>query len=182
VVTARTHSVEETRALAEDLGRALLQPGDLIVLAGELGSGKTVFAQGVARGLGVTERVVSPTFTIVREYEGRVPFAHVDVYRIDRLQELHDLGFDELLDDRVTLVEWGDAAGPLLPSERLEVRLVSAGDEEREISVSVHGESWQIRSRRLDEVLAAFVPGGHPRAPASPGGHPRAPGSPGQEN
>jgi tRNA threonylcarbamoyladenosine biosynthesis protein TsaE len=169
VMTARTHSVEETRALAEDLGRTLLQPGDLVVLAGELGSGKTVFAQGVARGLGVTEPVVSPTFTIVREYQGRVPFAHVDVYRIDRIQELHDLGFDELLDDRVTLVEWGDAAGPLLPAERLEVRLVPAGDEERDISVSAHGESWHVRSRRLDQVLAPFVPGGHHRTPGVPG-------------
>ena len=168
VMTARSLSVEETRALAEGLGRALLEPGDLVVLAGELGSGKTVFAQGVARGLGVTDPVVSPTFTIVREYEGRVPFAHVDVYRIDRLQELHDLGFDELLDDRVTLVEWGDAAGPLLPAERLEVRLVPAGEQERDITVSAHGESWQVRSRRLDEVMAAFVP--HPRIPEVPGG------------
>ena len=180
VMTARTRSVEETRALAEGLGRALLQPGDLVVLAGELGSGKTVFAQGVARGLGVTEPVVSPTFTIVREYQGRVPFAHVDVYRIDRLQELHDLGFDELLDDRVTLVEWGDAAGPLLPAERLEVLLVPAGDEERDISVSAHGESWQIRRRRLDEVLAAFVPGEHPRTAGVPGGQARTPDLPGE--
>ena len=180
MVTARTHSVEETRALAEDLGRALLRPGDLVVLAGELGSGKTVFAQGVARGLGVTEPVVSPTFTIVREYEGRVPIAHVDIYRIDRLQELHDLGFDELLDDRVTLVEWGDAAGPLLPNEWLEVRLVPAGEDEREIRVSAHGESWQVRSRRLGEVLAAFDPAAHPRTPGDPGGHPRT--EPGQEN
>jgi tRNA threonylcarbamoyladenosine biosynthesis protein TsaE len=182
VATARTHSVEETRALAEDLGRILLRPGDLVVLAGELGAGKTVFAQGVARGLGVTERVVSPSFTIVREYEGRVPFAHIDVYRIDRLQELHDLGFDELLDDRVTLVEWGDAAGPLLPADRLEVRLVPAGDEEREISVSAYGESWQIRSRRLDEVLAPFVAGGHRRAPGIPSHTPGASPEPGQEN
>jgi tRNA threonylcarbamoyladenosine biosynthesis protein TsaE len=185
VVTARTHSVEETRALAEDLGRTLLRPGDLVVLAGELGSGKTVFAQGVARGLGVTEPVVSPTFTIVREYEGRVPFAHVDIYRIDRLQELHDLGFDELLDDRVTLVEWGDAAGPLLPNEWLEVHLVPAGEDEREIRLSPHGESWQNRSRRLGEVLAAFVPGEHLRTPGDPGGHPRTPaptGEPGEEN
>jgi tRNA threonylcarbamoyladenosine biosynthesis protein TsaE len=157
-VKALTRSVDETRALAEGIGRTLLRPGDLVVLSGELGSGKTAFAQGVARGLGVTEPVVSPSFTIVREYEGRFPVAHVDVYRIDRLQELHDLGFDELLDDRVTLVEWGDAAGPLLPADRLEVRLTSAGETEREIRLSAHGESWQARSRRLDEVLAPFSP------------------------
>ena len=157
---ALTHSVDETRALAEDIGRALLRPGDLVVLSGELGSGKTAFAQGVARGLGVTEPVVSPSFTIVREYEGRVPIAHVDVFRLDRLQELHDLGFDELLDDRVTLVEWGDAASPLLPADRLEVRITPAGEGEREIQLSTHGESWQARSRRLGEVLAPFSPPG----------------------
>ena len=156
---AITRSVEETRALAETLGQEL-RPGDLVVLAGELGAGKTAFAQGVARGLGVTEPVVSPTFMIVRQYEGRVPLAHVDVYRLDRLQELHDLGFDELLDDRVTLVEWGDAAGPLLPPDRLEVRLEMAGEDEREIEVRPVGETWQARARRLNEVFEAFAPHG----------------------
>lgn len=152
----RTRSVEETRALAERLGQMVLRPGDVVVLAGELGSGKTAFAQGIARGLGVTEPVVSPTFTIVREYHGRVPIAHVDVYRLERLQELHDVGFDELLDDRVTLVEWGDAATPVLPPERLEVRLEVAGEEERAIRVSTHGESWRARLGGLGEALAAF--------------------------
>lgn len=152
---ALTRSVEETRALAENLGE-VLRPGDFVVLSGALGAGKTAFAQGVARGLGITEPVVSPTFTIVRQYEGRIPLAHVDVYRLDRLQELHDLGFDELLDDRVTIVEWGDAAGPLLPAERLEVRMEQTGDEERTIEVLPHGESWHGRVRRLGEVFAAF--------------------------
>jgi len=156
-VRALTRSVEETRALAETLGE-VLRPGDLVVLSGALGAGKTAFAQGVARGLGVTEPVVSPTFTIVRQYEGRVPLAHVDVYRLERLQELHDLGFDELLDDRVTIVEWGDAAGPLLPAERLEVRMEETGEDERAIEVLPHGESWQGRARRLGEVFAAFDP------------------------
>jgi len=153
-----TRSVEETRALGQRLGETLLRPGDLVVLSGPLGSGKTAFAQGVARGLGVTGPVVSPTFTIVREYEGRVPLAHVDVYRLDRLQELHDLGFDELLDDRVTLVEWGDAAGPVLPADRLEVRLEMPADEEdeRDIRIAAHGESWQARARHLGELLVPF--------------------------
>jgi tRNA threonylcarbamoyladenosine biosynthesis protein TsaE len=152
-----TRSVDETRALGERLGEALLRPGDLVVLAGPLGSGKTAFAQGVARGLGVTEPVVSPTFTIVREYHGRVPLAHVDIYRLERLQELHDLGFDEMLDDTVTLVEWGDAAGPVLPADRLEVHLEMPGaEEERQVRISPHGESWRGRARRLEEVLVPF--------------------------
>ena len=152
-----SRSVDETRQVGATLAEALLRPGDVVVLAGPLGSGKTAFAQGVARGLGVTDPVVSPTFTIIREYDGRVPLAHVDLYRLERLQEIHDLGFDEILDDRVTLVEWGDAAGPLLPSDRLEVRMEMPGDEhEREIRLTTHGESWQGRSRRLGELLAPF--------------------------
>ena len=156
-VRVLTRSVEETRQVGARLGEALLRPGDLVVLAGALGAGKTAFAQGVARGLGVTDPVVSPTFTIVREYHGRVPLSHVDLYRLERLQELHDLGFDEMLDDRVTLVEWGDAAGPALPADRLEVSLEMPGDEqEREIRVSTHGESWQARALRLEELLTPF--------------------------
>jgi tRNA threonylcarbamoyladenosine biosynthesis protein TsaE len=108
----------------------------------------------VARGLDVPEPVVSPTFMIMREYEGRHPLAHIDVYRLDRFQELHDLGFDEMLEDRVTLVEWGDVAEPLLPADRLEVRLVATGDEEREITVAGHGETWAARSRGLAEIFA----------------------------
>jgi tRNA threonylcarbamoyladenosine biosynthesis protein TsaE len=159
-VRAVTRSVDETRALGEGLGRSLLRAGDVVVLAGDLGTGKTAFAQGVAKGLGVTEPVVSPTFTIVREYEGRLPLTHVDVYRLDRLQELHDLGFDELLDEGVTLVEWGDVATQLLPPERLEVSLSLAGAEagDREISLSPVGESWIARSRRLAEVIAPYDP------------------------
>lgn len=149
-----SRSVEETRALAENLGRAVLRPGDLVVLAGELGSGKTAFAQGVARGLDIDGPVVSPTFMIVREYEGRLPLTHVDVYRLDRFQELHDLGFDEFLDDGVTLVEWGDVAEPLMPPDRLEIRLVTTGDDEREITASGHGETWMARRRRLAEIFA----------------------------
>jgi tRNA threonylcarbamoyladenosine biosynthesis protein TsaE len=155
---ALTRSVDETRALGEGVARTL-RAGDVVVLAGDLGTGKTAFAQGVARGLGVTEPVVSPTFTIVREYQGRLPLAHVDVYRLDRIQELHDLGFDELLDERVTLVEWGDVAAPVLPPERLEVRLeLSQAGDDREIRLSPLGESWQARARRLAAVVAPFDP------------------------
>jgi len=151
----RTRSAAETRALAEDLAE-LLGPGDLVVLAGDLGSGKTVFAQGLAAGLGVRERVVSPTFTIVCEYSGRLPLAHVDVYRLRHLQELHDLGFDELVDDgRVTVVEWGDLVEPVLPDERLVVRLEPGDDdEERHVTVTAHGGGWRSRADRLCSLVA----------------------------
>ncbi|HEY6416600.1 MAG TPA: tRNA (adenosine(37)-N6)-threonylcarbamoyltransferase complex ATPase subunit type 1 TsaE, partial [Acidimicrobiales bacterium] len=104
--TARvvTRSEDETLALAGAVGE-LLRPGDVVSVAGDLGAGKTVFARGVAGTLGVSEAVVSPSFTIVREYAGRVPLVHVDVYRIDTIQELHDLGFEEVVrDDAITLV------------------------------------------------------------------------------
>jgi len=145
-----TRSTDETLALAESVGE-LLRPGDVVSLAGGLGTGKTVFARGVARALGVDAPIVSPTFTIVREYEGRVPVVHVDVYRIDTFQELHDLGFEEVVrDDAVTLVEWGDVIDGMLPSDRLDVRLVAgAEDDERVIEIEGRGRTWRARAAEL---------------------------------
>jgi tRNA threonylcarbamoyladenosine biosynthesis protein TsaE len=145
-----THSAEETLALARTVGE-LLRAGDVVSLAGELGAGKTVFARGVARALGVTEPVVSPSFTIVREYDGRVPLVHVDVYRLDTFQELHDLGFEEVVrDDAVTLVEWGDVIDGLLPGDRLDVRMApGADDDERVVEIEGHGRSWRARAAEL---------------------------------
>jgi tRNA threonylcarbamoyladenosine biosynthesis protein TsaE len=153
-ITAVTASAEETITVAGSLA-PVLRPGDVVVLGGGLGSGKTTFARGVGRGLGVAEPVVSPTFTIVREYEARVPLVHVDVYRLDRVQELHDLGLEEVIDARaVTLVEWGDVVAAYLPSDRLEVRLETGpGDDDRLITVSLHGPSWRARE---DAVAAAL--------------------------
>jgi tRNA threonylcarbamoyladenosine biosynthesis protein TsaE len=145
-----SRSVEETRALGEELGREVLRVGDVVVLSGELGTGKTALAQGVGRGLAVDGPVVSPTFTLVREYEGRIRLCHVDLYRLERAQELHDLG----LDDCVTLIEWGEVAGSALPADRLEVRLTAgAGPDERIIELVLQGESWRQRSRRLAEIV-----------------------------
>ena len=107
-----TRGGHETESVGAALGE-LLREGDLVVLGGDLGAGKTTFVKGVARALGVQEPVTSPTFTIVQEYDGPVPVAHVDIYRLDRVQELHDLGLEELLDDAVVLVEWGDVVAPL---------------------------------------------------------------------
>lgn len=145
-----TRSTDETLALARSVGE-LLRPGDVVSLAGDLGTGKTVFARGVARALGVDEPIVSPTFTIVREYEGRVPVVHVDVYRIETFQELHDLGFEEVVrDDAVTLVEWGDVVDGMLPGDRLDVRLVAgADDDERVIEIEGRGRTWRARAAEL---------------------------------
>jgi tRNA threonylcarbamoyladenosine biosynthesis protein TsaE len=112
----RAPTAADTRAIGEVLA-SLLVPGDAIALTGELGAGKTTFAQGLARGLGFTGVVVSPTFTLVREYRGgRLPVVHADVYRLDRVQDVVDLALEEEAEGGVLLVEWGDAVEALLPA------------------------------------------------------------------
>jgi tRNA threonylcarbamoyladenosine biosynthesis protein TsaE len=161
-----TRSVEETRALGEQLGRDVLRPGDVVVLSGELGTGKTALAQGVGRGLGVEGPVVSPTFTLVREYEGRIRLCHVDIYRLEWVREIHELGIEEQLEESVTLIEWGEVAASALPPDRLEVRVTAgAGPDERIIELVLLGESWRRRSRRLAEIVESLAPDEDHRTP-----------------
>ena len=154
----RTATADETRAAGAELA-ALLRPHDVVVLTGELGAGKTTFVQGVAHGLGAMEHVASPTFTLIREYvSGRVPLAHVDLYRLDREQDVIDLALDELEDgERVLLVEWGDPVAELLGAERLRIEFVgedpTGTDETRRITVATVGQTWD---ERADEIVAAF--------------------------
>lgn len=154
-----THGADETLALAMRVG-GLLRGGDVLALAGDLGAGKTVFAKGVARALGVQEPVVSPTFTVVREYVGVLPFVHVDAYRLDHVQELHDVGWDDVLDgESVALVEWGDRVGALLPIDRLEVRIDQGdADDDRTITLEPAGDSWWARREALVALVAAGAP------------------------
>jgi tRNA threonylcarbamoyladenosine biosynthesis protein TsaE len=102
-----TKSPAETEAFGERFGKRL-RAGDLVLLTGELGAGKTTFVRGVARGVGSSAPVASPTFQLVRMYAGRVQLAHIDLYRIEKTSELADLGLDELLDQGAAVVEWGD--------------------------------------------------------------------------
>jgi tRNA threonylcarbamoyladenosine biosynthesis protein TsaE len=168
VIELATGSAPSTREVAAAVA-ALARPGDLIVLVGELGAGKTTFAQGFGAALGVDEPVTSPTFTLTRVYEGRLVMNHVDVYRLERLGEVIDLALPELLDGGgVTLVEWGDAIRAALPRDYLEVHLrfaePSAGEplaaedsfERRRLSLRVVGPSWQPRLRRLTDALEAW--------------------------
>jgi len=102
-----TSAPEQTEAAGEELGRRL-RKGDLVLLKGELGAGKTTFVRGIARGTGSTAPVASPTFQLVRVYPGRLQLAHVDLYRLEKSEELRDLSLDELLDAGAVVVEWGD--------------------------------------------------------------------------
>jgi tRNA threonylcarbamoyladenosine biosynthesis protein TsaE len=153
-----THSVETTRALGGALA-AILREGDLIILSGDLGAGKTALAQGIGAGLGVTEPMLSPTFTVVREYIGRLPLQHLDVYRLGHMQEVLDLGIDEVLDNGVTIVEWGDAALDALGDERLEVTislLPEGADSDRLLVFQIFGEAWSSRSDDLQMLVGAL--------------------------
>jgi tRNA threonylcarbamoyladenosine biosynthesis protein TsaE len=157
-IELETGTAERTR----DVGAALatmLQPRDTVMLTGDLGAGKTTLVQGIGRGLGVEEQVASPTFTLVKEYGGRLDVAHVDVYRLERVQDVVDLGLDELGGpDRVLLVEWGDAVQDLLPDDRLLVELTTepTEDETRRIVLTPQGGSWALRWERLEQVLDVF--------------------------
>ena len=154
VIELRVPRAEDMRALGERLAQ-VLEPGDVVALTGDLGAGKTTFVQGAARGLGVgDQQVVSPTFTLVREYRGSLPVYHLDVYRLDRIQEVMDLGFEELLDPQgVTFVEWGDAIEGLLPGSYLEIELwTSHEDESRAVVITGTGPEWALRWERLEAL------------------------------
>ncbi|HVL03641.1 MAG TPA: tRNA (adenosine(37)-N6)-threonylcarbamoyltransferase complex ATPase subunit type 1 TsaE [Acidimicrobiales bacterium] len=157
---AATSGVDETRALATALA-SLACPGDLVLLAGDLGTGKTAFAQGFAVGLGVEEPVTSPTFILVRTYPGaRLKLHHVDAYRLEHLQEALDLGLAEMVDDvAVTLIEWGDLVAPALPGDFLEVRLdYGPGDDDRTLALRSVGRRWAARWAAVEKTVA---PWGH---------------------
>jgi tRNA threonylcarbamoyladenosine biosynthesis protein TsaE len=153
-IRCRSSSPQETRSLAAAIAPALA-PGDVITLSGDLGAGKTCFVQGAAAALGVTERVTSPTFILVREHEGRFPILHLDVYRLSNLQELTDLGYEEFLDpSSVIFIEWGDAIGPLLPDEFLEIQIRGDDEDPRAIDLHAHGAGWNDRLAHIgDSVL-----------------------------
>lgn len=178
-VEARTASADATRAVAAAMAPALV-PGDVLLLVGDLGAGKTTFVQGLARGLGVDEQVTSPTFTLVRPYPcapadragGTRPvrtLLHADLYRVERLQEVTDLALGELVEDAaVAAVEWGDVGAPVLGDDALVVRLSAAapseggadddGDEMRLVTVEVPSDRAEL-AEELRARLAPWAPG-----------------------
>jgi tRNA threonylcarbamoyladenosine biosynthesis protein TsaE len=147
----RREHVLPTQEDTHALGRALaevLAPGDLVVLVGPLGAGKTALTQGIGAGLGVREPVTSPTFVISRVHRGgRVPLVHVDAYRLGGVADVDDLDLDASTEESVTVVEWGQGLVERLTDEHLEVRLDRRDDDVRTAVLVAHGPGWE---RRLD--------------------------------
>lgn len=139
-----THDPEETFEVGRKIGMNA-KPGQIYTLTGNLGVGKTVFTQGVAAGLGITEPVNSPTFTIIQEYEdGRLPFYHFDVYRIGDLEEMEEIGYDDyFFGQGICLIEWAELIEEILPEKRIEVTIekdLEKGFEYRKITIEERGE------------------------------------------
>ena len=146
-----TATADQTQDLAARVAQ-LVVAGDVIVLVGDLGAGKTTFVQGLAAAIGSPDPVTSPTFTLAQRYdEGRLTVHHLDAYRLSGPEEAADLALDELIDDRaVTVVEWGDRLRGLLPVDRLEITIgFGPGDDDREITLDAGGPGWAARLREL---------------------------------
>jgi tRNA threonylcarbamoyladenosine biosynthesis protein TsaE len=138
-----TRSPEETQGLGARIGE-LAAPGDIYLLSGPLGAGKTCFTQGIARGLGVIEPVVSPSFVLVRELHGRLPLYHIDLYRLDDIEEIVELGLDEYLyGNGVCVIEWAEKGFGALPAEHLLFQIGYISENERRFKMTASGRRYQ---------------------------------------
>jgi tRNA threonylcarbamoyladenosine biosynthesis protein TsaE len=137
----------------------IAERGDLVLLVGDLGTGKTAFVQGFGEALGVGEPITSPTFALAQRYDGKLVVHHLDVYRLNQLHEAYDLGVPEMLDDGgVVLIEWGDAVVPVLPSGYLEVHLAYGETaDDRYFFFRVVGKGWMQRQGQLAAAVGRWV-------------------------
>ncbi len=163
-----SHSVAETAALAQGLAE-VAEPDDVVLLAGDLGAGKTTFTRALGVALGIEEPVTSPTFTLVRTYRGaQLDLVHVDAYRLCGPDDAFDLALDELGPSALTVVEWGDVIADVLGSNRLRIEIVrnegpdeadsapELTDDVRVITVEAHGDGWSARMDTLAASTAKF--------------------------
>jgi len=143
----RTNSTEETLQFSKELAQ-MLQPGDVITLEGDLGAGKTTFTKGLAVGLDINKNVSSPTFTIIKEYNGRLPLYHMDVYRLEDSYE--DLGFDEYFEGQgVTVVEWAHLIEEQLPNELLQIKITHGEENSRILTITPKGKRYEMLCKEL---------------------------------
>lgn len=147
-----TESVEETAEIGEQLGR-LLNTGNIICLSGDLGAGKTALTKGIAKGLGVEDYVTSPTYTIINEYQGRLPLYHFDVYRLNDVEEMYELGYEEyFFGDGVVVLEWADVVRDIIPKERLWITILNThGNDFREIIMEPTGEAYDNMLKGMEK-------------------------------
>ncbi|HLS07362.1 MAG TPA: tRNA (adenosine(37)-N6)-threonylcarbamoyltransferase complex ATPase subunit type 1 TsaE [Bacillota bacterium] len=149
-LTLKTTSEAETKKVAQQLAH-LLRPGMTITLEGDLGVGKTTFAKGIAKGLGVKQTVTSPTFTIIKEYMGKkYPFYHIDAYRLEDSAE--DIGFDEyFFNQGITVVEWAQFIEDFLPDEWLQITIHYIDDQTRQMDFVAQGNNFHLVIEQLNE-------------------------------
>ena len=149
--TIHTESVEKTLALGFQLGE-ILQGGEILALSGELGAGKTVFVKGLARGLGIGEVITSPTFVLVKSYQGRLILHHIDFYRLKNPGDLESIGFDDFLrDDGILAIEWAEKFLPDLPRPFLHITFYYEGEQNRRIDI--HSPFKPSREGEIQELL-----------------------------
>ena len=149
----RSESLEETQKLGSELGR-LAQPDDLFMLVGGLGAGKTCLTQGIAWGLDIAGYATSPTFVVINQYRGRLPLYHIDLYRLDSVEEVVDLGLDDYLyGNGVCVVEWADKAMNVLPPEHLLVEINYVSDTVRDLVLNPGGQRYRAMLSQLKKEL-----------------------------
>ncbi len=147
-------NLAETQSIGEKLGQ-LAQPGDLFLLCGNLGAGKTTLTQGIARGLGSSDYAVSPTFVLMRELKGRLPLYHIDLYRLDRIEEISDLGLDDYLyGNGLCVIEWAEKGLTVLPPEHLLIKIDYLSDNGRSFEFIPQGKRYQKLFAQLKSLSA----------------------------
>lgn len=145
--------MEQTETFGKVLGK-VAEPGDVITLEGPLGAGKTALTQAIARGLGVDPHiyVTSPTFSLLHEYQGRIPLYHMDLYRLSGVDEIESLGFAEYFySNGLTVIEWPERLENLMPTERLHIELAISGEAARTANLTAHGDLWQ---KKLADIVS----------------------------
>ena len=143
------NNLKDTEKLGKIIAKCL-EKGTVICLDGELGAGKTSLTQFIAEEFGVKEYIVSPTFTIIKEYEGKLPFYHMDVYRIGSEDDMYDLGFDEYIySEGVTIIEWAGLIRAILPQERVNIKIIRIDDMKREICIEGEGPVYEKLVKEL---------------------------------
>jgi len=149
-----SHSPEQTQQFGTSIGE-LAQSGDIFLLVGTLGAGKTCLTQGIAWGLGIKEYAASPSFVLVRELYGRLPLYHIDLYRLDRIEEIIDLGLDDYLYGQgVCVIEWADKGQAALPREHLIIRMSYHADTERRLQLKASDQRYRQILTRLRQMVA----------------------------